>query len=240
VDAARRADGMRNRLFLDPVLRGGYPKDVVDDLAAEMDLGFVEPDDEGIIAAPIDILGVNYYRPTVIAAASGSQGSDGGFGEVGRPPWPGAERITSVPRPGPRTSMGWDIDAPSLTALLRHIADRYGPVPLYVAENGAAFDDEVRPEGRVDDKGRIGYLDQHVRAALAAGANGVDLRGFFVWSLMDNFEWSEGYARRFGLVYVDYPTQRRIPKDSAHWYGQVIGDGGPTDVASETWLGHAR
>jgi beta-glucosidase len=237
VDAVRRADGMRNRLFLEPILRGGYPKDVVEDMAGSVDLAFIEPEDEGIIATPIDILGVNYYRPTVIAAASGARGSNGGFGQVGRPPWPGAERITSVPRPGPRTSMGWEIDARSLGALLGRIGRTYGPVGLFVTENGAAYDDTVGPDGQVDDHDRIEYLDQHIRAALAAAAAGADLRGFFVWSLMDNFEWSEGYARRFGLVYVDYPSQRRIPKSSARWYRGVIDDGGPSDGASRARFG---
>jgi beta-glucosidase len=231
---------MRNRLFLDPILRGGYPKDVVEDLAGSVDLGFIEPEDEGIIATPIDILGVNYYRPTAIAAASDPRAADGGFGQVGRPPWPGADRIISVPRPGPRTSMGWEIDARSLGALLGRIGGTYGPVPLFVTENGAAYDDVVGPDGQVDDRDRIGYLDQHIRAALAAAAGGADIRGFFVWSLMDNFEWSEGYARRFGLVYVDYPTQRRIPKSSARWYRRVIEDGGPSDGALTAWLGGPR
>jgi beta-glucosidase len=131
--------------------------------------------------------------------------------------------------------MGWEIRASSLRDLLLSVRRTYGDVPLYVTENGAAYHDSVGPDGTVDDPRRIEYLDAHIRAALEAAAEGVDLRGYFVWSLLDNFEWSEGFDRRFGLVYVDYATQRRIPKRSARWYARVIQDGGPSDEALRAW-----
>jgi beta-glucosidase len=123
--------------------------------------------------------------------------------------------------------MGWEIDANGLTELLVRIRRSYPSIPLLVTENGAAYDDRLAEGGRIHDPERIEYLDRHLRAVLRAMEAGVDVRGYFVWSLLDNFEWAEGYARRFGLVYVDYPTQRRIPKDSAAWYRAVIANGGP-------------
>jgi beta-glucosidase len=239
LEAARRVDGMRNRLFLDPILRGHYPPDVLDDLSSTVDLGFIRPGDEPCIATPIDVLGINYYRPTTVAATPDDRGGDGGSGHAALPPWPGAERAMTVAQPLPRTAMGWEIRASSLRDLLVGLRRAYGDVPLFVTENGAAYEDSVGPDGVVDDRARIDYLDQHIRAALEAVEAGVDLRGFFVWSLLDNFEWSEGYARRFGLVYVDYPTQRRILKSSAHWYRQVIREGGPTDATLRPRAGGA-
>src|SRR5205823_5314600 len=122
----------------------------------------------------------------------------------------------------PRTAMGWEVDPSGLTELLIGIRRTYPPLPIVVTENGAAYEDQLTEEGRVHDRDRIAFLDGHIRAAQAAIQEGVDLRGYFVWSLLDNFEWAEGYSKRFGLVHVDYQTQRRIPKDSAGWYRQVI------------------
>ncbi len=234
LDAARRVDGIRNRLFLDAILRARYPEDVLEDLWAAQDLGFIRSGDNATIGEPVDMIGLNYYRPTTVAATADGRGGDGATGE-GRPPWPGAERAVGVARPGPRTDMGWEIRASCLRDLLLSVRRTYGDIPLYVTENGAAYRDSLGPDGAVDDRARIEYLDAHIRCALEAAAAGVDLRGYFVWSLLDNFEWTEGFDRRFGLVYVDYPTQRRIPKRSARWYGRVIHDGGPSDEALRAW-----
>jgi beta-glucosidase len=126
----------------------------------------------------------------------------------------------------PRTDLGWEIDPSGLDELLLRLHRDYPSLPLYVTENGAAFDDGPDARGRVPDLARIRFLDGHLRAAHRAIQGGVDLRGYFVWSLLDNFEWAEGYAKRFGIVYVDFPTQRRLPKDSALWYGEAIARGG--------------
>jgi beta-glucosidase len=122
--------------------------------------------------------------------------------------------------------MGWGITPDGLTETLERVHREYAPIPLYVTENGAAFHDYEDPEGQADDEERIDFLDGHLRACHAAIERGVDLRGYFLWSLLDNFEWSFGYSKRFGIVYVDYPSQRRTPKASAHWYRAVIERGG--------------
>jgi beta-glucosidase len=219
--AARRIDGRYNRLFLDPLLLGRYPADVLDDLQGLGGLDRVDPGQLAAIAAPVDLLGVNYYRRFVVAARPGRP-------RFGGPPspWVGAGDVEFVARGRPRTALGWEIDPSGLDELLLRLDRDYPRVPLFVTENGAAFDDGVDRQGRVRDHARVRFLDEHLRAAHRAIGSGVDLRGFFVWSLLDNFEWAEGYSKRFGIVYVDYPTQRRLPKDSAHWYRDTIARGG--------------
>ncbi|WP_033344840.1 GH1 family beta-glucosidase [Catenuloplanes japonicus] len=214
-DAVRRIDGLSNRIFLDPVLKGEYPADVVADLAPVTDFSFVQPGDLETIKQPLDFLGINYYSRHVVAAPLPDA--------VAEPSsYPGSETVRFVHRTGvPVTDMDWEIDAPGLVETLRGVAENYPPVPLYVTENGSAFVDKV-VDGEVDDPGRVDYFDQHLRACHAAIEAGVPLKGYFAWSLMDNFEWSWGYAKRFGMVYVDYETQERIPKSSARWYADVI------------------
>jgi beta-glucosidase len=129
-----------------------------------------------------------------------------------------------------RTQMGWPIDAGGLTELLVALQRDHGPIPMYVTENGAAFADYVGPGGAIHDHERIAYLDAHLRAAHDAIAQGADLRGYFVWSLLDNFEWAQGYQPRFGLVWVDYPTGTRTPKDSFAWYRRVVARNGPGEL----------
>ena len=219
-DLARRVDGLQNRLFLDPVLRGAYPADVLADLDGLTGLSFVRSGDAATIAAPIDLLGVNYYEPYVVAA-------DGAGTAPGVSPFVGAEAARFV-RNGRHTANGWSVDGGGLYELLLRLHREYPPVPLAVTENGAAFHDHLDADGRVHDPERISYLDEHVRAVQRALAEGVEVRGYFVWSLLDNFEWAEGYSKRFGLVYVDFATQERVPKDSAAWYRQVIGRNGLT------------
>ena len=217
-DAARRIDGIANRVFLDPLLRGSFPADVAADLAGIATFDHVRDGDLKTISQPIAMLGVNYYNRQIVAAPDGT----------GEPDltWAGSERVRFVRTGAPVTAMGWEIDASGLADVLKRVAADYPPVPLYVTENGAAFEDEVGPDGSVDDPRRVEYFDGHLRACHDAIAAGVPLHGYFAWSLLDNFEWAMGYSRRFGLVYVDFATQRRIPKASAHWYASTIRAGG--------------
>ncbi|NUT35028.1 MAG: beta-glucosidase [Hamadaea sp.] len=212
-DAARRIDGLLNRLFAEPVLRQAYPQDVLDDTAALTDWAFVRDGDLATIGSPIDVLGVNYYQPDLVGAAA----------EPATGPWPfpSAERVAFHTPPGPTTAMGWTVDPSGLAEVLLRLHRTYG-VPVVVTENGAAYADEVDADGRVRDEQRIAYLRAHLAAAADAVTEGVDLRGYFAWSLLDNFEWTLGYGKRFGIVHVDYATQRRTLKDSARWYAGVI------------------
>lgn len=211
VDAARHVDGLQNRLFLDPVLTGQYPDDVQRDLVNVVDFDeFVRDRDLETISAPLNFLGVNYYSRHVVAS-----GSDTGV-------WLGTPTVHITLRGLPVTDMGWEVDSAGLTEVLVRVARDYPSIPLYITENGAAYVDEPPADGRVHDPERTKYLDSHLRACREAIAQGVDLRGYFAWSLFDNFEWAWGYSKRFGLVYVDYETQRRILKDSALWYSEMI------------------
>jgi beta-glucosidase len=215
-EAVRRIDGVANRLFLDPMLRGEYPQDVLDDTARLTDWSFVRDGDLATINARIDALGVNYYNPTFVAAPNGT----GPAPESAQ--FPGCEDL-SFPRVDlPRTVMDWPIDADALYALLLRVHQDYDGIPMVITENGMANDDYVGPTGEVHDPERIAYVSDHLDAAARAIADGVDLRGYFAWSLHDNFEWAYGYGKRFGIIYVDYPTQKRILKSSAHWYRDLI------------------
>ncbi len=213
LDAARRIDGLLNRIFFDPLLRGSYPADVVTDTETVTDWAFVRDGDLATIGAPLDALCVNYYQPDLVGAAA-SPVDDGS-------PYPTGGRVVHHPVAAPVTEMGWPIDPTGLHEMLLRVTADYGPIPLYVTENGAAFVDTV-VDGRVHDPARIDYLRSHLAAAHEAMSAGVDLRGYFAWSLLDNFEWAFGYGKRFGLVHVDYETFTRTPKDSALWYRDVI------------------
>nr|WP_174720539.1 GH1 family beta-glucosidase [Amycolatopsis sp. BJA-103] len=216
IEAARRVDGLQNRLFLDPVLRGSYPADLVADLAP---LGFEELVREGdlaTIAAPIDWLGINYYRGYQVS------GTPRPGSEPAGPDWLGVPDVHFVPdEAAPRTDSGWEVQPSRLTECLLQVHRDYRQIPLYITENGASYPDALIG-GDIVDTDRIAFLDSHLRAAYEAIEAGVDLRGYFYWSLLDNFEWAEGYAKRFGLVHVDYATQRRTPKRSALWYARAI------------------
>lgn len=223
MDAVRRIDAVGNRLFLDPVFHGRLPDDLVRDTAGVSDWSFVRDGDLAAAAAPIDWLGINYYTPTVVAAAEPGDGVP----PAEPSPWVGAEgHVRFLPAPGPRTAMDWPVDAGGLHELLIRLRDELPGVPLLITENGAAYDDRPGPDGAVHDPERIGYLHGHLASVHRAIADGADVRGYFVWSLLDNFEWAYGYSRRFGLVRVDFTTQRRTLKDSARWYAGVIARGG--------------
>ena len=224
-EAARRVDGNANRLYLDPIFRGAYPEDMVEHYSQDSDLSFVEDGDLGRISAPVDFLGVNYYMRHTVR-------EDDGFGGGGMR-FPSVRARTVLPHSAGRTAMGWPVEPDGLTELLVRLKREYTQLPIYITENGAAFHDYADPEGAVNDEERIAFLDAHFRAAREAMEQGVDLKGYFVWSLLDNFEWAEGYSKRFGLVYVDYPTQRRVPKESYGWYRGVIRSNGLEDEAEE-------
>jgi beta-glucosidase len=214
-EGRRRSLGLRDRAWTEPLLRGRYPEDVVRDLEAYGGLP-VEPGDLEIVAQPLDWLGLNYYNDVYYQLSPGARVRD----------MPGTVDVAS-PDPGPdATDMGWPITPDGLRALMVEMRDEYPDLPpLYVTENGAAFDDPM-VDGAIHDERRIAYLDAHLRALRAAISEGVDVRGYFQWSLLDNFEWSHGYAKRFGIVHVDFETQVRTPRDSAWWYRDVIAENG--------------
>ncbi|MFI9009809.1 GH1 family beta-glucosidase [Actinosynnema sp. NPDC053489] len=215
LDAARKVDGLQNRLFLDPLGGRGYPRDVVEDTAWLGDWTAVVRDgDLDVIATPIDWMGVNYYAPTRVAAAADPLVVTGG-------PFPGLRGVEFLPPRGEVTGMNWEIDPTGLTRLLQRLQRDVG-LPLVVTENGSAFPDVVEG-GEVVDLARTRYLVDHLRAVHAAIAAGVDVRGYFAWSLLDNFEWAEGYSQRFGIVHVDYGTQVRTVKRSGRALAAVIG-----------------
>ncbi|WP_308662457.1 GH1 family beta-glucosidase [Arthrobacter sp. B1805] len=209
LDAARRIDGLGNRFFLDPVLRGSYPEDVLSDLGEGAWFhDNAAPADLASISAPIDFLGINYYsRHTLRAGAAGTEASA----------YPGSEFVEFVDTGADKTQMGWEIHPDGLVDVLEMAHSGAPELPLYITENGSAYEDVVGDDGTIDDPGRAEYLRQHVAACLEARQRGLPLGGYFVWSLMDNFEWAWGYSRRFGIVHVDYDTQVRTPKTSARW-----------------------
>lgn len=222
-DAVRRIDALANRAFTEPILRGTYPDDLLADTAGVTDWSFVRDGDLAKIAAPIDVLGVNYYSTVTVTEWDGRSprtGNDGHKGASGSP-WPGSEHVEFLPQPGPQTEMGWNIAPDALEELLLRLSADYPDVPLIVTENGAAFHDEV-VDGRVHDVARQDYIERHLAATIRAREAGADVRGYFVWSLMDNFEWGYGYSKRFGIVRVDYDTQERLVKDSGRRYAELI------------------
>jgi beta-glucosidase len=193
VDAARRLDVDSHVLFLDPILRGSYP----------VPLDAVQDGDLALIAAPIDFLGINYYRRILVQE-----------GRTGEPE-------TVLPEGVPVTSVNWPVQPDGLREVLVDLKTAYDLPPIYITENGAAYDDVPAADGLVDDPERVDYLRGHLAALRTAIVAGVDVRGYFVWTLLDNFEWAEGYAKRFGVVHVDFATQARTPKTSAGWLGRV-------------------
>lgn len=202
VRAAMLQDGTMIRMYLDPLAGRPYPADVVEAKGLPMDM--IEPGDMAAIAHPIDFLGLNNYSRDVIR-------HDNIF-ELGVPKDDGVER----------TEMGWEVYPEGIYEMLMRVTRNYPFKAIYITENGAAFEDRVSPVGEVDDPRRISYLKRYLAQVARAIGDGAPVKGYFVWSLMDNFEWSLGFSKRFGIVYVDYATQRRIPKSSARWYSQVI------------------
>jgi beta-glucosidase len=214
--AVRLHDGTRNRIWLDPLLHGRYPDDVLAVWEPIVDLGALHrAGDLDEVAGSLDLLGVNYYHPSWVGARRA--------GRTGpRPAGPGQEHLVEDPGPPPYTEMGWPVDASGLEDLLLRLHRDAPGLPLAVTENGGAFPDREVEDGHVVDRDRISYLADHVAACSRATAAGVDLRGYFVWTLLDNFEWAEGYRPRFGIVHVDRDTLDRTPKASAHWYRDLV------------------
>src|SRR6185437_14320802 len=225
-EACRRFDGHFNRWFLDPIHGRRYPADVVADYVAaghlpQGGLAAERPGDIETIAAPCDFLGVNYYMRAIVRSDA----------------IPEEQNVPRAVVPtGESTEMGWEVYPDGLFQVLARVHFAYGPRRLYVTENGASYGVGPDAQGRVRDEDRRRYLHRHLCAARRAIDAGVPLSGYFVWSLLDNFEWERGYTQRFGVVWVDYATQARIPKDSARWYAQVVADGGVDALADE---GHA-
>ena len=225
--AARRLDGNANRLFLDPILAGSYPRDMVEHYAgAAPGFSVVREGDLEAISAPLDFLGINYYSPAVVADRSTvDHACRTGLAAPVLEPEAATEElgvVRLVHADARRTAMAWEIDPEGLAELLRRLARDYAVPPMYITENGAAFGDYVDPDDQVIDDERIAYLDEHLGAVARVIEDGVDVRGYFCWSLLDNFEWAHGYGKRFGLVWVDYPTGRRVPKKSFTWYRDVV------------------
>ncbi|WP_099331971.1 glycoside hydrolase family 1 protein [Actinomyces minihominis] len=244
--AARLVDGQMNRWFLDPLFRCAYPRDIIAELANVEPAAVtsfedaVRPGDLSTISTPIDTLGVNYYQGDLVASALKVPDflTQQGVTEINLAPSGGAPLTRPVTNPMrasrdfvtldallPKTAQNWDVDPLMLTDLLERLHNEYtkdAGVTLYVTENGAAYDDEVTPGAAVLDPERTAYLESHLGAVLDALDRGVNINGFMYWSLMDNYEWAWGYNKRFGLVYVDYETQRRIIKQSGRAYAKII------------------
>ncbi|SHK21154.1 GH1 family beta-glucosidase [Alicyclobacillus tolerans] len=205
--AAMLADGFSNRWFLDPIFHGYYPEDMLEAFQTHVsDWDFLKDGDVETIAVPIDFLGVNFYSRSVVRHFS-----DNPFLQV--------EQVPA--HPDVCTAMGWEIHPESLYRLLTRLASEYTSIPIYITENGAAFDD-VMVDGKVSDPARIDYLEGHLRAAERFCSENKQLKGYFLWSLLDNFEWAHGYSKRFGIVHVDFATQRRTLKESGEWYKKLV------------------
>jgi beta-glucosidase len=228
-EARRRIDALANRAFLSPMFRGRYDADLLADTAGVTDWGFVRDGDLQQIHQPVDVLGVNYYSTVTVRMwdGSGPRSNADGHQNVGGTPWPGSENVEFLVQEGPYTEMGWNIAPDGLEELLVSLHEQFPRQRMMITENGAAFPDRVvesEAGKRVPDADRIDYLNRHFTAAHRAIARGVPLEGYFVWSLLDNFEWGYGYTKRFGIVRVDYDTQERIKKDSAYWVQRLIAE----------------
>jgi beta-glucosidase len=216
VEAARRMD-LGNKLFLDPLYLGRYTDEVLAEIALVTDpAAHIQDGDGAIIAAPTDYLGINFYGPEKVTPDPATADT---------PQWPGRAGIGHVRMDVEHTAMGWAVEPKGLTHLLKRITAEYGEIPFYITENGAAYDDSVAPDGGVHDAQRTSYIKGHLTAIGEMIHDGIDIRGYFVWSLLDNFEWSFGYERRFGVVWVDYETYERTVKDSGLWYAEVARTG---------------
>ncbi len=215
-DAARQVDGRVQRWFLDPLYGRHYPADIVDEYAAAgflpAGMSFVQTEDLRVIATPTNFLGVNYYSRSLVKHSVAPDGA------------PSHERVHLLQ--SKYTDMGWEVYPDGLFQLLCHLYFDYRPTKILITENGASYSDAPDEHGVVNDERRIDYVSAHLAAAHRAMQAGVPLTGYFVWSLLDNFEWSFGYSQRFGIVWVDYATQQRIPKASARWYAEVIRQNG--------------
>jgi len=209
--AAHRSDGFINRWFLDPIFKGSYPEDMVEIFSRSFKVPLFSEEDSIMVSEPLDFLGINNYTRVLVE----STGDDNAF--MGSP---------VNPPDADYTEMGWEVYPEGLYELLVRVHRDYGPLPLYITENGAAFDDQLLADGSVNDDKRVAYLRGYIEQCWKAVQEGVPLKGYYLWTLMDNFEWAFGYSKRFGIVYIDFETQKRYPKKSADWYKQVISRNG--------------
>ncbi|MGY0067502.1 GH1 family beta-glucosidase [Streptomyces sp. QTS137] len=225
--AVRTIDDLANGIFHGPILKGAYPETLLEATASLTDWSYVQEGDLELIHQPLDALGLNYYTPSLVSAADpDAKGPRAdGHGESEHSPWPAADHVAFHQAPGERTEMGWAVDPTGLHDLIMRYTREAPGLPLYITENGAAYDDKPDSDGTVQDPERIAYLHGHLSAVRRAITDGADVRGYYLWSLMDNFEWAYGYEKRFGAVYVDYATQVRTPKASALWYGRAARSG---------------
>ncbi|WP_130865514.1 GH1 family beta-glucosidase [Acidipropionibacterium timonense] len=230
VDAARRVDATLNRLWLDPIFKGHYPADLIHDAGPLWPEHAIHDGDLDIISTPIDVVGINYYTTSVVRARRDGDGPVEPRVVRGRTLGaanPLAPEVVTVPRALPVTDMGWEIEADGLRRILTRVDRMWtGPAGVWLAvtENGAACRDDVVVDARVVDDDRISYVSRHLAAVHAAREDGVDVRGYFLWSLIDNFEWAAGYAKKFGIVSVDDRLDRH-PKKSFEWYSEVCRSG---------------
>lgn len=217
--AAHHMDGIMNRIWLDPLAGRGIPLDIIEATKHLTDWSFVNESDLAAVSAPIDWLGINYYNPQRIASVAKGSLLESGNGQR-LDAFPGTPPISFVPKE-PLTEMGWEIDPTSLITTLTTTQERLPNVPLYITENGGAFPDPM-VNGAIDDQDRVNYYASHLDAALSARESGVDLRGYFAWSLLDNLEWAEGWTKRFGLFHVDQVSQKRTAKTSAYFFRELL------------------
>jgi beta-glucosidase len=204
--ATRRHDGLRNRWFLDPLYGRGYPEDIWNLLGESAPV--VQEGDLATIAAPTDFLGVNYYFPEIVADAPG-------VGSM-------STRVVET-KDVERTAFGWEVSPDGMVRLLNRVSRDYRPTEIYITENGSTYDDVVTESGSIEDTQRRSYLIRHLQATKKIVDMGVPVKGYFAWSLLDNFEWAEGYIRRFGLTHVNFETQQRTLKASGEWYRAFLG-----------------
>lgn len=211
-EAAKSVDVRMNKLFLEPIYRGAYSRDVLDLFGqyglneGEVEGALVRPGDLSLISAPTDFVGVNHYHNMIVSHLQGAPNNI----------------LTEQAEPNNQSSWGWSNTPWALKKILLRVHSEYSKLPIVITENGVTLNDYVSPEAEVNDADRIDYLNGYVNAVAEAIEAGVPVRGYFAWSFMDNFEWAEGYSRRFGLVFVDYPSQKRTPKASAFWYQNLI------------------
>ncbi len=222
--AAAKIDALANGVFIDPLTQGEYPAITIESTRHITDWAFVHPGDMEVIRGTVDLIGVNYYSSHSVRHHDGPRVDSGEDGHKASTfsCWPGADDVEFMPLVGRRTTMGWNVDPSGLHAHLLRMSRDFAGIPLIITENGASWPDEVDADGRIRDIDRYRYYHDHLSAVLRAREEGVDIRGYMAWSLMDNFEWGYGYSKRFGMIRVDYDTGLRTWKDSAYWYRNTI------------------
>ena len=210
VISTKNYDGFINRWFLDPLFKGEYPQDILNQYNNFFDTSFILQDDLNIISTPIDFLGINYYTRAVVKHSNENELN---------------YRVINLSGVD-KTEMGWEIYPEGLHDILLRIKKDYGNINIYITENGAAFNDNVDKDEKISDKNRIDFLRKHLTSLHAAIKKDVQVKGYYLWSFSDNFEWAHGYSKRFGIVFVDYKNLTRIIKESGYWYKNVISNNG--------------